>query len=655
MDPTRPTPVKCTAWTLAVAALVSTPGFAADDLKDEEATETIIVTADRVPKFNDTRVDEREGAQLISREYVRAQLATTLADALRKTTSVQVDEEAGNQGSIISIRGMQGDGVSVRIDGAPQNFNQVRHGGANTVWAEPDLYKTITVIPGAASNIYGNGSLGGVVKLETIDPDDLLGEEAAAVTVRAGHETNGNAFVRSLEGAYQLTDSLSGLAYVLMRNNGTYEDGSGTETLGGATGSEDTNSLVKISFTHEAHTLESARRSLAKEYTARGTQSRGRVVSATDQFTQVDDATTTLQYGFAPPENDWVNANVRYSILDVERDRRTADTQWSTWASKTDYLELENTSVLNRDGWAHRLRYGADFTNDDLVTAYFDADGDQIERTRDIAGIYLSDTFDIGERLSVVASLRRDDYRTQDSSSADETRNTALSNKLQVSYRPFASGTMEGLSLFALVGTGFRAPSVHETFGRGETGVICSQGRRGFACSERIPNADLAAETNNSWEAGIRFAGEGVRRWRPDPIVGGLYRQRRRGLHCNAAVAAGGDGHQRQDLQRASQHIRQHQRGERRRLGVLVELQRETLVRLACRADHGWPRHHDRTQPSGCQPAQPERFGGCLPFRRAGSRGVGCDFPRRQGDRRGPVVQSSGVHGVRFFCIVPSG
>ena len=61
MDPTRPTTLRLTASTLAVAALVSAPGFAAADSKDEEATETIIVTADRVPKFNDTRVDEREG------------------------------------------------------------------------------------------------------------------------------------------------------------------------------------------------------------------------------------------------------------------------------------------------------------------------------------------------------------------------------------------------------------------------------------------------------------------------------------------------------------------------------------------------------------------------------------------------------------------
>ena len=145
-----------------------------------------MVTADRIPTFNDRRVDEREGAQLISREYIRAQLSTTLADALRKTTSVQVDEEAGNQGSIVSIRGMQGDGVSVRVDGAPQNFNQVRHGGANMIWTEPDIYKTIAVIPGVASNIYGNGSIGGVIKLETIDPKDLLqGNANSALNLQA--------------------------------------------------------------------------------------------------------------------------------------------------------------------------------------------------------------------------------------------------------------------------------------------------------------------------------------------------------------------------------------------------------------------------------------------------------------------------------------
>ena len=479
----------------------------------ESPTEEIVVTADRIPTFNDRRVDESEGAQLISREYIRAQLATTFADALRKTTSVQVDEEAGNQGSIVSIRGMQGDGVSVRVDGAPQNFNQVRHGGANMIWVEPDIYKTITVIPGVASNIYGNGSIGGVIKLETIDPKDLLqGNVKSALSFRLGHETNGNAFVRTVEGAQQFTDALAGLVHVLARDNGSYEDGSGNETLGGATGSEDMNALVKLSLTPaEAHALELTYRSMTKEYTARGTQSRGRVVSATDQFTELNERTAAAQYGFAPLGNDWINANVRFSTIEVERDRRNAGTtDWLTWASTTDYIEVENTSVLNaRGAFSHHLRYGVDIAADDLFTAYFDTGGDQIERTRDIKGLYVSDAFGWG-RLSLVASLRHDDYRTEDKSSGKETQNAALSHKLQLGLRPFAEGNLRGLSVFALFGTGFRAPSVHETFGRGEAGVVCAPGRRGFACSERIPNPDVQAETSDSWEAGVRFAGEGI-------------------------------------------------------------------------------------------------------------------------------------------------
>ncbi len=504
------------ACTLAVMLAMSSAAGAdhtETHTESEQLIEEVVVTADRIPAFSDPRVDEREGAQIIAREYVRAQLATTLADALRKTTSVQVDEEAGYQGSIISIRGMQGDAVSVRIDGAPQNFNQVRHGGANTIWAEPDIYKSITVIPGVASNIYGSGSIGGVIKLETIDPGDLLQEDDRwALGARVGHETNGDALVRSMEAAHRFTDSVAGLIHVLARNNGAYEDGSGIETLGGATGSEDRNALVKLNIEpHEAHALELAYRFMEKDYTARGTQSRGREVSSTDQFTKLNERSMSAQYVFQPVGSNWIDANMRLSRIDVERDRRSAGTaDWSTWASTTDYLEIENTSNLNIGGNnTHRLRYGLDLSSDDLLTAYFDANGGQLARTRDIRGIYLSNAFDWG-RLSVVASVRHDDYRTEDLSSGAQTQNSRISQKLHLAVQPFTSGKLRNLSVFALFGSGFRAPSVHETFGRGETGVTCSRGRRGFACSERVPNADLEAETNDSREAGLRFAGEGV-------------------------------------------------------------------------------------------------------------------------------------------------
>ncbi len=475
--------------------------------------EEIVVTADRIPTFNDRRVDEREGAQIVSREYLRAQLATTLADALRKTTSVQIDEEGGNQGSIISIRGLQGDAVSIRIDGAPQNFNQVRHGGANAIWAEPDVYKSLTVIPGVASNIYGNGSIGGVIKLETIDPNDLLqGDARWALSTRLGHESNGNALVQSIEGAYRFTDSTAGLIHVLARDNGPYMDGAGNETLGGATGSEDMNTLLKLALEPlEAHTFELTYRDMAKDYTTRGTQSQGRVVSATEQFTKLNERSNSVQYGLRPVKLDLINANVRLSRIDVSRDRMSSGADdWTTWASITNYLEIENTSkFLVAGNQEHALRYGLDRAEDDLLMAYFDADGGQLRRTRDIRGVYVSDAFEWA-RLSVVASLRADDYRTKDVLTGEQTKNSSVSHKLQLAVRPFEDGWLSEFEPFTLIGSGFRAPSVHETFGRGETGVICAQGRRGFACSERIPNPDLSAETNDSLEAGFRLRGEDI-------------------------------------------------------------------------------------------------------------------------------------------------
>lgn len=475
--------------------------------------EEIIVTADRIQDFNDTRVTESEGAQLISAEYIRAQQATTLADALRKTTSVQVDESGGNQGSLIMVRGLTGDQVSVRVDGAPQNFNQVRHGGANTVWAEPDMFKSITVIPGVASNVYGNGSIGGVVKLETRDPSDVLTDDAWGVNLRLGHESNGNARYLSSETAYRFSDSLAGLLHVVSRDSGSYVDGNGNETLGGATGSEDLNLHGKLIFSPApAHNFELSRRSLSKDYVARGARSRGRVVSSTDQFTDVNDNTTALQYGFAPEDNHLINANLRYSRMESERERTTADApEVDLWGSKTDYFEIENTSLLNAGGSIpHEIRIGADFTRDDLITAYTDSDGDKLLRERRITGTYISDAVALSRSLLLIASARYDRYESSDLSSGAVSDNSSVSPRLHVNFSPFDSGPAAGLSLYGLVGRGFRAPSVHENFGRGDTGVICSQGRRGFACTERVPNAVLEAEISDSREVGVRYNFDGL-------------------------------------------------------------------------------------------------------------------------------------------------
>ena len=220
--------------------------MAAGAVAQEEQLPTVEVKAnasdvDKIVEVDGQRVSAVEGAQVITSDYIRAQQATTLADALRKTTSIQIDEEGGPQSSLIYIRGFSQDQISVRVEGAPKNFNLVRHGGAGSTWLEPDMYKSVSVIPGVASNVYGNGSLGGVVMFETKDPEDIAGDKDWGLTLRGGIETNGESQYVSVDGAKIINDQWAVSTTIIARDTDPYEDGEGRETLEGSTGTQDVN------------------------------------------------------------------------------------------------------------------------------------------------------------------------------------------------------------------------------------------------------------------------------------------------------------------------------------------------------------------------------------------------------------------------------
>ena len=475
---------------------------------------TVDVTAalpevDRLIAAEGQRVGAAEGAQLISADYMKAQQASTLADALRKTTSVQVDEEGGQQGSLVFIRGLSQDQVSVRVEGAPKNFNQARHGGAGTVWLEPDIYKSLVVVPGVASNVYGNGSLGGVILLETKDPEDVIRPGAAhGANLRTGYESNGESLYVSSDTAYRFNETFAVNATYTRRDTAQYRDGAGNLSLGGATGTDDHNVLFKGAVTPaDAGRLELSYVGLRKDYTARGGRSRGLFVSSVDEFTNVQEDTYTAQYAFNPPDRLWFDMNVRASLHRTGRDRRSdGSTEVATWGVDTSYLELANTSTFAGSGSVlHTLRYGADYTRDDVLTAYLAQAGGQIERGRSQLGAYLSETVLVGQSVELVGSLRYDSVGLQ--SGTRDASSTAVSPKVGAYWRPFERTAARGLSAFVVAGAGFRAPSAHEVFGRGESDVqFCVVRGRNEICSLTRPNPDLNGEDSRSWEAGLSYA-----------------------------------------------------------------------------------------------------------------------------------------------------
>ena len=493
----------------------TSPPVAESETSDPPTLEVSVdVTAflpevDRLIAAEGQRVGAAEGAQLISADYIRAQQASTLADALRKTTSVQVDEEGGQQGSIVIIRGLSQDQVSVRVEGAPKNFNQARHGGAGTIWLEPDIYKSLVVVPGVASNVYGNGSLGGVILLETKDPEDVIRQGAAhGANLRTGYENNGESLYISGDTAYRFNDVAALNATYTRRDTAQYRDGAGNLSLGGATGSDDHNVLLKgVVAPAAAGRLELSYVGLRKNYTARGGRSRGLLVSSTDEFTNVEEDTYTLQYAVNPPNRLWFDMNVRASLHKTARDRRAdGSSEITNWNVDTRYLEIANTSTFAPGGaLLHTLRYGADYTQDDVLSAYFAQDGGQLERGRSQFGAYLSETFLIGQGLELVGSLRYDSVGLQ--SGIKDASSTALSPKVGAYWRPFEQTAARGLSAFVMAGAGFRAPSAHEVFGRGESDVqFCVRRGPSEVCSLTRPNPNLNGEDSRSWETGISYA-----------------------------------------------------------------------------------------------------------------------------------------------------
>ncbi len=495
----------------------------------EEQLPTSTVTAnlsdiDKVVAADGQRIGASEGAQVITNEYIQAQQATTFADALRKTTSVQIDEEAGNQGSLVFIRGLTGDQISVRVDGAPKNFNQVRHGGANAIWLEPLMYKSVTVIPGAASNIYGNGSMGGVIQIETKDPEDLIREgQIWGAESSLGIETNGQSTLLSVSGAREFNAYFSGLAQITGRNTDPYEDGDGVETLGASTNNEDINYLIKtVVKPAEAQRIELSLVSLDKEYDRRGTVSRGLAVSDSETFTEIEDKTYSLQYLYTPEENPWLNLSTRVSRNEIERAATNYaeetndsgdiigssldDSSRSVWSIETTYAEIENLSnVFFSDEVTTTFRYGADYAFDDVTTAY-----DGLERERKLIGGYISATTLFGETVELIVSARHDAFENSDTNTSTTVKENYVSPKLQFNWRPFENSSAQGLSFFATTGKGFRAPSTHEAFGRGDGTPTCTDGRRGLSCNELVPNADLQPETTDSIEWGVAFDRAGL-------------------------------------------------------------------------------------------------------------------------------------------------
>ena len=472
---------------------------------------------------------------VIDAEQIETLLATDIKDLIRFEPGVSVPTSparfslalsgAGRDAnSGFTIRGMGGDRVLIINDGVrlPAGFSfgaqAVGRGGYNDL----DLVKSVEILRGPASALYGSDGIAGAVAFTTKDPSDfLVGDQTFGARGRVAYNsadegwTEGVAFAGrsgSLSGllAYtrrdaQETENKGSVAGVgATRTEPNPQDFSSNAYLGKLVWEVNPNHTLRLTYDHLDSEMDgdalSSRSATVLAVTAHDETQRDRV--STDwrfqDFAGLSDGSVSVY---------WQDATTRQYTFE---DRATlADRVRDTTFDNTVYGFAAQGARVFGEGSAvqHRVTFGGDWSmtkQAGLRDGVTPPVGETFpirafpKTEFQLAGLFLQDEIELLDgALSIIPAVRYDWYDlspkvdAQFPAAASGQSDDHISPKLGVVY-----WTGAHLGVFANYSLGFRAPSPMQVNNYFENPVF------GY---RSIPNPNLSPETSESVEAGFRL------------------------------------------------------------------------------------------------------------------------------------------------------
>ncbi len=144
----------------ALAALLASPVLAQDSSVTLSPV-TIVSSA-----------DDETISETITAEEIETRQPATLNELFAQSPEVVVSGANRMAAQKIYVRGIEETMLNVTVDGAKLGGNMYAHSGNFGI--DPDLLKRVEVEAGAGSALAGPGALGGAIRYETKDPEDLL-------------------------------------------------------------------------------------------------------------------------------------------------------------------------------------------------------------------------------------------------------------------------------------------------------------------------------------------------------------------------------------------------------------------------------------------------------------------------------------------------
>lgn len=213
-----------------------------------------VVTATR----NEATAAVAATTSVVRRSALDAQLPRDEADVFQYESDVSFARDLRRHGATrINIRGVEDNRVLTLVDGVraadyyngggPTNFTM-----SQSPMVMPDFLRTVEVVRGATSSLYGSDAIGGVVGYLTLEPGDLLMPGAQqALRLRLGATSDNQGLSQSVVGAWrgEQWQALLGIGHAsggATDNQGHDERTAPSRTAPNPMGSQDRGVLAKF-------------------------------------------------------------------------------------------------------------------------------------------------------------------------------------------------------------------------------------------------------------------------------------------------------------------------------------------------------------------------------------------------------------------------
>lgn len=496
----------------------------------------VTVTGTRTER---TLADSPASITVIDRERLRRELVQNIQDLVRYEPGVSVRRSVRYGLQDFNIRGLDANRVLIQVDGIrqPERFSFGPFNiGRDTF--ELETLKTVEIIRGPASTLYGSDALGGVVTYTTLDPADLLGERDSHVGLSSQYDSKNQGYVNTLSLAGR-QDNLEALL-IYTRRDAREPDIQADPSFKDRQTVDGDNVLAKLVYRFSP--FESL--TLTGEYfnsRTTTTFSRRNLDPGISLFRETIDterSRLSLEYRYANPDTpafELATVQIYYQPARTQEpsvEERTLTVQGRPVPVRRDTFNELVSNILGASVQAqsrfqtgdlsHRLVYGMEisttrnerprnrFQTNLLTGAVTQNIPPDTFPTKDFPdsdtvrfGLYLQDEIDFGGgNFTLIPGIRYDTYNLTPSpdeaflksgAEAASLFADAISPKLGLVWR-----INPNLTFTAQYNTGFRAPQYNE-INSGFTNLVSP-----FFRYRTLSNPNLRPETSQGFEVGLR-------------------------------------------------------------------------------------------------------------------------------------------------------